>query len=104
VLILILCEQVGMKEYAVALVRAVLPRLQHRLAKVRIAAIDAIRDLVKVPDRDKGKGAATSTILELTGFRADNVVPVSMFFGTDVSINYIAQVGSESPATLEDSH
>jgi hypothetical protein len=46
-----------MKFYSVALVRALLPLLRHRLARVRIAGIDAIRDVVKVPNRDKRKGA-----------------------------------------------
>ena len=81
-----------MKLYAVGLVRAILPLLQHRLAKVRIAAIDAIRDLIKVPDRGKRKGAGTGAIVELVEFRAENVLPISAFYRADVSLNYLAQV------------
>lgn len=46
-----------MKLYAVALVRAALPLLRHRLAKVRIAGVQGVRALVKIPNRDKRKGA-----------------------------------------------
>lgn len=49
--------ELGMKLYAVGLTRAVLALLKHRLAKVRVAAIDAIRVIVQVPNRDKRKGA-----------------------------------------------
>lgn len=81
-----------MKLYAVGLVRAILPLLHHRIAKVRVAAIDAIRDLVKVPDRGKRKGAGTDVIVELVGFRAENILPISAFYRADVSFNYLAQV------------
>lgn len=87
-----LAQQLGMKLYAVGLVRAILPLLQHRLAKVRMAAIDAIRDLVNVPDRGKRKGAGTDAIVELVGFRAENVLPISAFYRADVSVNCLAQV------------
>eukprot|EP00752_Nemacystus_decipiens_P006103 g5507.t2 len=43
----------GMKFYAVGLSRAILPHLRHRHAKVRLAAIQALRMTVKVPDRAK---------------------------------------------------
>jgi len=84
--------KLGMKLYAVGLVRAILPLLHHRLSKVRIAAIAAIQDLVKVPDRGKRKGAGTDAIVELVGFRAENVLPISVFYRADVSFNYLAQV------------
>jgi hypothetical protein len=50
-----------MKFYAVSLVRALLPCLRHRLARVRIASLDTMRLVVKVPNRDKRKGAGVTT-------------------------------------------
>ncbi len=84
-----------MKTFAVGLVRALMPLLRNRLAKVRVAAIDAIRDVVQVPDQGKQKGAGTDAIVELVGFRADNVVAVATFYRNDVAINYLAQVRLE---------
>ncbi|KAM3574392.1 hypothetical protein VYU27_003685 [Nannochloropsis oceanica] len=88
--------ELGMKLYAVGLVRAILPLLHHRLSKVRIAAIAAIQDLVKVPDRGKRKGAGTDAIVELVGFRAENVLPISVFYRADVSFNYLAQLSQDA--------
>ena len=41
----------GMKFFAVALVRAVLPSLRHRHAKVRLAAVCALTACMVVPCR-----------------------------------------------------
>lgn len=48
---------------------------------------------VKVPDKAKVKGAGTSAIVDLVGFREDNVLPVAAFYGRgDTAINYLAKV------------
>lgn len=48
---------------------------------------------VKVPDRAKVKGAGTSAIVDLVGFREDNVLPVAAFYGRgDTTVNYLAEV------------
>lgn len=48
---------------------------------------------VKVPDRAKVKGAGTSAIVDLVGFREDNVLPVAAFYGKgDTTVNYLAEV------------
>lgn len=48
---------------------------------------------VKVPDRAKVKGAGTAAIVDLVGFREDNVLPVAAFYGKgDTTINYLAEV------------
>jgi len=47
----------GMKYYAVALVRAVLPVLRHRHAKCRAQGLATVKACVAVPDRAKLKGA-----------------------------------------------
>ena len=46
----------GMKYFAVALVRAVLPVLRHRHAKVRVAAVAALKACMIIPDQAKVKG------------------------------------------------
>ena len=64
--------------YAVALVRTIMPAFRHRHAKVRAAAVDALRACVQVPNRAKRKGAGTDAITELVGFREDNVLQVDV--------------------------
>lgn len=67
------------------------PLFRH--AKVRLAAIQALRVTVKIPDRAKVKGAGTSAIVDLVGFREDNVLPVAAFYGRGTTtINYLAEV------------
>lgn len=46
-----------------------------------------------VPDRAKVKGAGTSAIVDLVGFREDNVLPIAAFYGRgDTTVNYLAEV------------
>lgn len=60
---------------------------------MRIAAIKALRVSVMVPDRAKVKGAGTAAIVDLVGFREDNVLPVAAFYGRgDTTVNYLAEV------------
>lgn len=68
---------------------------------MRAAAVDALWMAVKVPDRSKVKGAGTAAIVDLVGFREDNVLPVSAFYGRgDTTINYLAEV---RPVTIKTS-
>eukprot|EP00752_Nemacystus_decipiens_P006102 g5507.t1 len=91
----------GMKFYAVGLSRAILPHLRHRHAKVRLAAIQALRMTVKVPDRAKVKGAGTSAIVDLVGFREDNVLPVAAFYGRgDTTVNYLAELTTDRSVSV----
>ena len=86
--------QLGVVTFALALVRGLMPLLRHRLAKVRVASLDAIRDIVQCPDLSKRKGGGTEAIVELVGFRADNVLPIGTFYDgkKDVTVNYLAEV------------
>ncbi|CAM9489910.1 unnamed protein product, partial [Scytosiphon promiscuus] len=91
----------GIKFYAVGLCRAMFPHLRHRHAKVRINAIKALRVTVMVPDRAKVRGAGTSTIVELVGFREDNVLPVAAFYGRgDTAINYLAELTADGSVSV----
>lgn len=59
---------------------------------------------VKVPDRAKVKGAGTSAIVDLVGFREDNVLPVAAFYGRgDTTVNYLAEVKCPLLCADEDS-
>ena len=82
----------GMKYFAVALVRAILPCLRHRLAKVRVLAVEAVKGCMMVPDRAKRKGAGTDAITDLVGFREENLLQIAAFYKTEVQINYIAEL------------
>jgi hypothetical protein len=57
------CFHIGMKFYAVGIVRAILPNLRNRLSKVRVAAITAIHFCMIVPDRAKRKAAGMIMIM-----------------------------------------
>lgn len=52
-----------MKFFAVALVRATLPVLRHRHAKVRLVAVRCLAACMVVPDKAKIKGSGTDAIV-----------------------------------------
>ena len=90
--------ETGAKHFATGLARAVLPNLRHRKSNVIIAAIDLFEASVCVPDRAKVKGAGSSAISDLVGFREENVsavvpmmwiCPVKSYF---CIVNFIPQV------------
>lgn len=83
---------IGMKYFAVALSRAILPVLRHRHAKVRAAAVSCIRATIAVPDADKCKGAGTEAIMDLVGFREENNLSVASFYVSEVRVNYLAEL------------
>ncbi|CAM9789668.1 unnamed protein product, partial [Discosporangium mesarthrocarpum] len=86
----------GMKFYAVAIVRAIIPQIRHRHSKVRLAALEAVWKTVEVPDRAKVKGAGTAAIVDLVGFREDNVLPVAAFYGKgDTLVNHLAELTTD---------
>jgi hypothetical protein len=88
--------EIGMKYYSIALVRALLPLLRHRHAKVRHAALAAMHYVMIVPDRSKRKASGSEAIQDLVGFREDNVLPIAAFYKPDVSINYLAELVSDA--------
>jgi hypothetical protein len=88
--------EIGMKYYSIALVRALLPLLRHRHAKVRHASLAAMHFIMIVPDRSKRKASGSEAIQDLVGFREDNVLQISAFYKPDVSINYLAELVSDA--------
>lgn len=94
--------ELGMKFYAVALVRSLLPVMRHRHAKVRCAAVDAIKACVMVPDRAKRKGAGTAAIQDLVGFHEENVLSVAAFYKSEVQINYMAEIVNDATAVVRE--
>ena len=73
------------KFYAVAFCRELAEVLQHRHARIRIAALDAVHATVSCEDKAKQKGAGTEAINDLLGHRDSNVIPVAAFYGKDKS-------------------
>ena len=67
------CFHIGMKFYAVGIVRAILPNLRNRLSKVRVAAITAIHFCMIVPDRAKRKAAGMIIMMMDVVIRRKNV-------------------------------
>ena len=61
------------KHLAVALARTVITNMRHRNAKVRISAMDLFEAAISVPDQAKFKGAGSDAILDLLGYREENV-------------------------------
>jgi hypothetical protein len=94
--------ELGLKYYAIAICRAILPVLRHRHAKVRAAAVAALHYVMVVPDRAKRKGSGTDAIQDLVGFREENILPIAAFYKDDVQVNYLAElVGDKSPQVRE---
>ena len=65
--------EIGAKVFAIAISRAAVPNMRHRNSKVRISAIKLFEASVSVPNRQKIKGAGTEAIIDLIGFREENV-------------------------------
>ncbi|KAF0693176.1 Aste57867_15823 [Aphanomyces stellatus] len=84
------------KHFAVAFVRATKHLLEHRLSKVRVAAMLCIRTVVLVPNVDKCKGAGSEAIFDLVAHQDENVIPVSAFYNPDVKINYFAKLDQDA--------
>jgi hypothetical protein len=87
--------EIGMKFYSVAIVRAVLPVLRHKLAKVRFAALCALHKCLIVPDRAKRKASGSDAIQDLVGFREENVLPIAAFYKAEVQVNFLAELVSD---------
>lgn len=102
----ILAEQeecnLGMKYFAVALVRSVLPILRHRLAKVRISALSCLRAVITVKDVDKQKGAGSDAIVELVGFREENNLSVAAFYKPETRFNYLAELVNDNSVAVRE--
>ena len=74
--------ELGFKHFATALARETIPNLRSRYSKVKIASIELFETAVSVPNRDKVKGAGSSALLDLTGFREENVSAFSLKFSS----------------------
>lgn len=92
----------GLNFFAVGLVRAVLPVLRHRHAKVRVSALVALKSCMTVPDRAKLRGAGTEAIPDLVGFREENVLQIAAFYKADVQINYLAELACDTSVQVRE--
>lgn len=92
----------GLVYFAVGLVRSLLPVLRHRHAKVRVAALGALKACLSVPDRAKLRGAGTEAIPDLVGFREENVLQISAFYKSDVQINHLAELACDTSVQVRE--
>ncbi|GFH60394.1 hypothetical protein CTEN210_16870 [Chaetoceros tenuissimus] len=94
--------EVAAKYYATALARASLVLMRHRKHNVRIAGITMFEACVCVPDREKIKGAGSDAILDLIGFKEENVLPISAFYSAEngVNVNILAELTTDRHATV----
>ena len=88
-----------MHHYCPALVKAVMPSLRHRHAKVRAVCVEAVEALVLCPNKNKCKGGGSDAIVDLVGYREENVIPICAFYTGETRINYFGSlVGDRSVA------
>ena len=80
----------GLKHFAVALIKSIMPALRHRHAKIRTACLSCIDALMQCPDKAKRKGAGTFAIKDLMGGHDPNKVSVASFYGANITLNYFA--------------
>ncbi|KAL3803494.1 hypothetical protein HJC23_014042 [Cyclotella cryptica] len=86
----------GAKFFSIGLARSAIPNCRHRKTAVVIASMDLFEASVCVPDRAKLKGAGSSAIVDLVGYRGENVLPVASFYDSScaVSVNTLAELAS----------
>ena len=89
-----------MHHYCVPLIRSLMTALGHRLLKVRVACIKAIERLVMCPHRAKRKGGGSDAIVDLVGYREDNVIPICAFYGGETRINYFGKLATDNVAAV----
>ena len=94
--------EVGMRFFSVGIVRALLPCLRHRHIKVRLAALKSLHKCLIVPDRSKRKASGSDAILDLVGFREENILPIAAFYKTDIQINYLAELVSDPSQSVRE--
>ncbi|EJK48542.1 hypothetical protein THAOC_32649, partial [Thalassiosira oceanica] len=81
---------------ATGLARAAIPSCRHRNTGVVVSAVELFEAAACVPDRAKRRGAGTAAIVDLVGFREENVLPVAAFYDSQcgVSVNVLAELAS----------
>jgi hypothetical protein len=94
--------ELGVKYYAVAIVRAVLPILRHRHARIRACAVTCITAYFLAPDKAKCKGAGTDAIVDLIGFHEENVLSVAAFYKPQVQVNYLAELVMDNTSQVRE--
>ena len=86
--------------YCVPLIRALMPGLGHRQMKVRTAHVKAIQELVMCPHRAKRKGGGSDAIVDLVGYREENVIPICAFYEGETRINYFGKLVTDSAPSV----
>ena len=88
--------EAGAKYFATGLARAALPNLRHRNTKVILAAMQLFEASVCIPDHAKRKGAGSTAITDLVGFREENALSIGAFYDSScaISVNTLAELAS----------
>mmetsp|Transcript_10771 Transcript_10771/g.23368 ORF Transcript_10771/g.23368 Transcript_10771/m.23368 type:complete len:732 (+) Transcript_10771:2323-4518(+) len=94
----------GSKVFALALARAAVPNLRHRNARVRLATIGLFEASVCVPNRAKIRGAGSDGIVDLIGFKEDNVIPIASYYSAqcNVAVNFLAELAIDKNARVRE--
>ena len=71
---------------------AFIPNLTHKRAAVRIATLAALQPTLMAGGHE--------AILDLTGFRSPNFVPIKAFYGDDLKVNYFGKLATDSSAAV----
>ena len=88
-----------MHHYCPALIKAIMPSLRHKHSKARKACVEAVEALVACPNRSKCKGGGSDAIVDLVGYREENVLPLCAFYSGETRINYFGNlVADKSPS------
>ena len=93
-LLRLLCEKVpvGIKIFAVGLVKEMIPAMSHRLSRIRVAALETVDSLIQCPDVAKCRGAGAEAIVDLLGHRDANVIPIGAFYHGEARVNTFAKL------------
>eukprot|EP01031_Cornospumella_fuschlensis_P030698 gene30698-37094_t len=94
--------EVGLKFYSHALARVVFALAQHKLSRVRLSCLVTLRALLGVKDYAKRKSACSECLLELVGYREENVLPVAVFYTQSVEMNYMALLAQDKNVAVRE--
>ncbi|WIA41829.1 hypothetical protein OEZ86_009159 [Tetradesmus obliquus] len=78
------------------IVAALLPLTTHKRHRTRIAAIEALRDVMHLGSHNMIlEMGAHEAILDMVGWRDPNVVPIRAFYGDDLKVNYCGKLATD---------
>ena len=58
--------------------------------------------LTQPPHRAKIRGSGTEAMVDLVGFREENVLPIAAFYKSEVQINYLAELITDNSVPVKE--